>query len=97
MNEILAQEFVAARTGEFDPMSGMGGPFLNTQPQYLWTRVPGLTLEVARQIQMFGDVRSRTFEVEITAKVGAATRVYQATIVRNNPRDLQVVNFYWRM
>jgi general secretion pathway protein K len=97
MNEILAQEFVAARTGDFDPMTGMGGPFLNTQPQYLWTRVPGLTLEVARQIQMFGDVRSRTFEVEVTAKVGASTRVYHATIVRNHPRDLQVVNFYWKM
>jgi len=97
MNDILAQQFVAARTGEFDPMSGAGGPFLNTQPQYLWGRVPGLTLEVGRNIQMYGDVRSRTFEVEITAKVGNSSRLYHATIVRNGPRDLPVVNFYWEM
>jgi general secretion pathway protein K len=97
MNEILAQQFVAARTGDFDPMTGMGGPFLNTQPQYLWGRVPGLTLEVGRQLQTFADVRSRTFEAEITARVGTSTRTYYATIVRGSPRDLPVVNFYWRM
>jgi type II secretory pathway component PulK len=97
MNEMLAEQFVQARTGDFDPMSGTGGPFLNTQPQYLWSRVPGLTLEVGRSIQMFGDVRSRTFEVEITVKTGHSSRVYHATIVRNAPRDLQVVDFYWNM
>jgi hypothetical protein len=97
MNEILAQEMVQARSGEFDPMSGHGGPFISTEPNYLFTRVPGLTLPIARNIQMFGEVRSRTFEVEITVKVGHSSRVYYATIVRNAPRDVQVVGFSWEM
>jgi len=48
-------------------------------------------------MQQFCDVRSRTFEVEIEAHVGGSSRKFYATIVRNNPRDLQVVNFYWKI
>lgn len=95
VDEITAQALVAARAGQNDG-TGLTGPFLNTQPQYLWTRVPGLNLDIARRIQQFADVRSRTFQCEITATVGPSTRTFYATIVRNNPRDLQVVNFYSR-
>lgn len=73
------------------------GPFRNTQPQYLWSRVPGLSLEIARSIQQFCDVRSRTFQVEINAQVGVSRRTFYAVVVRNSPRDLQVVNFYWKL
>lgn len=97
MNEIIAGEIVAARTGEFDPMTGMGGPFLNLSPQYLWSRVPSLRLDIAQGLAQFADVRSRTFEVEIQARVGTSSRTYYATIIRNNPRDLPVINFYWKM
>lgn len=97
VTELIAQQIVQARTGEWDPMSGAGGPFLNTQPMYLGSRVPGLTLPVAQSIAMYADVRSRTFEVEVTARVGNSTRTYYATVVRNTPRDLIVVNFYWVM
>lgn len=91
----IAQAIVSARSGESDG-TPMTGPFLNISPQYLWSRVPGLNLEVARGIQQFCDVRSRTFRVEITAKVGVSQRIFYAIVVRNNPRDLQVINFYWK-
>jgi len=91
----MAQGIVSARGGENDG-SGLTGPFMNTQPQYLWSRVPGLSLEIARSIQQFCDVRSRTFQVEISAKVGVSERTFYAIVVRNSPRDLQVANFYWK-
>lgn len=96
VDSIIAQGIVAARAGENDG-SGTTGPFLNVTPQYLWTRIPGLNLEIGRAIGQFCDVRSRTFQVEVTAQVGLSKRTFYAIVVRNNPRDLQVVNFYWKI
>jgi type II secretory pathway component PulK len=92
----VAQAIIAARSGDNDG-SGTTGPFLNISPQYLWTRVPGLNLDIARGIGQFCDVRSRTFQIEINAQVGLSKRTYYAIVVRNNPRDIQVVNFYWKI
>lgn len=92
----MAQAIVGARSGENDG-SGMTGPFMNVSPNYLWTRVPGLNLEIARGIGQFCDVRSRTFQVEISAQVGGSKRTFYALIVRNNPKDVQLVNFYWKI
>jgi general secretion pathway protein K len=49
---------------------------------------------VVQQIVPLCDVRSRTFEVEISATIGNYTKKFQAVIVRNNPKDLQVVSFH---
>lgn len=96
VDAIMAEAIVAARGGEDDP-TGMTGPFRNTTPQYLWTRVPGLNLEVARRIGQFCDVRSRVFEVQIDAEVGGSKRTFYAIVGRNNVRDLQVLSFYWKI
>ncbi len=42
------------------------------------------------------DVRSRTFEVEVEADIGGYKRSFHAILGRNNPRDVQVMNFYWK-
>ena len=72
------------------------GPFRTLDPNYIFTRVPILSLPLARQISQYVDVRSRTFEVEVTARVAGSERTYSATLVRNSPKDIQVLNFYWK-
>src|SRR5438552_4992994 len=90
-----AEAIAGTRSGE-DDGSGLTGPFRAADPNYLFTRVPLLTLPLARQISQFIDIRSRTFEVEITAKVAGSERTFYAILVRNTPRDIQVLNFYWK-
>jgi len=72
------------------------GPFRAADPNYIFTRVPLLTLPLARQISQFVYVLSRTFEVEVTARVAGSERTFYATLVRNSPKDIQVLNFYWK-
>ncbi len=90
-----AEAIVGARGGE-DDGSGLMGPFRAADPNYMFTRVPLLSLPLARQISQFVAVQSRTFEVEVTARVGGSERTFYATLVRNNPKDIQVLNFYWK-
>jgi general secretion pathway protein K len=53
----------------------------------------GINPGVVQRVMPFCDVRSRTFEAPITVSVGGYTKNYRAIIVRNNPRDLQVISF----
>jgi general secretion pathway protein K len=92
----VADAIVGARGGE-DDGSGLAGPFRQVDPNYLFNRVPGLSLVLARQVQSYCDVRSRTFQVEVTATVGGSTRKFYAILGRNNPRDIQVLSFYWKI
>jgi general secretion pathway protein K len=41
------------------------------------------------------DVRSRTFEVHISAQIGNYQREYVAILWRNNPNDIRVLGFWW--
>ena len=93
VDALCAEQIVAGRGGE-DDGSGLTGPYRSLDQL---RRIPCVTLELLRVIQQFGDVRSRTFEVEIEAHVGASERKFYAVIVRNNPRDLQVIGFYWKI
>jgi general secretion pathway protein K len=40
--------------------------------------------------------RSSTFQVDVTAKIGDATRQFTAIIFRNTATDIRVVGFYWK-
>jgi type II secretory pathway component PulK len=94
VDAMCAEQIVAARSGE-DDGSGLTGPYRSVDEL---RRVPCVTLEMIRLIkENGGDVRSRTFQVEIDAHVGGSSRKFYAIIVRNNPRDLQVINFYWKI
>jgi len=92
VNAIAAQAIVGARAGE-DDGSGLTGPYRSVDQV---RRVPEVGLEVARMLQQFCDVRSRTFEVQIDAQVGASKRQFIAILGRNSPRDIQVLSFYWK-
>jgi general secretion pathway protein K len=96
IDENIAQAFVGARGGE-DDGTGMSGPFRNITPNYLWTRVPGTSLEIARQIAQYCDIHSSTFQIEVTAKTGGSTRTFYAVVARNTPRDIKIISFYWKL
>lgn len=87
----MAQAIVSARTGA-DDGSGLNGPY-RTLDQV--RRVPEVNLMVARQLQQYCDVRSRTFEVHVDAQVAGYHRHFVGVLGRNNPRDVQVLSFYW--
>jgi general secretion pathway protein K len=87
----MAQAIVSARNGA-DDGSGLNGPY-RTLDQV--RRVPEVNLQVARQLQQYCDVRSRTFEVHVDAQVAGYHRHFVGIVGRNNPRDVQVLSFYW--
>jgi hypothetical protein len=41
-------------------------------------------------------VRSSTFEVHVTARIGDSKREYIAILFRNSGTDIQVLSFYWK-
>jgi type II secretory pathway component PulK len=86
-----AQGIVSSRSGE-DDGSGLTGPYRSLDQV---RRVPEVTLETARMIAQFGDTRSRTFQVNVTATVAGYSRYFTAILGRNNPRDIQILSFYW--
>jgi general secretion pathway protein K len=86
-----AQGIVSAREGE-DDGSGMFGPYRNVGEV---RRVPQVSLPMLGAIQQFATVRSSTFEVHVDAHVAGYHRHFVGIIGRNNPRDVQVLSFYW--
>lgn len=48
------------------------------------------------QIAQLFTVRSLIFEATVEARVGSRTRQYVALLRRNSPRDIQVLNMYWK-
>jgi general secretion pathway protein K len=44
----------------------------------------------------FCTVRSATFEVHVTARIGDYHREYVAILYRNSPTDIEVLSFYWK-
>ncbi len=88
----MAQAIVGARSGEPDPM-GMTGPYRSIQDLH---RVPEIPIPVLGALQQFCDVRSRTFEVHVNAQVGGYHRHFIGILGRGtNPKDIQILSFYW--
>lgn len=92
MNALVAEAIVSGRAGE-DDGTGLTGPYRSVDQV---RRVPEVSMEAARMLPMFCDVRSRTFQVTVEAQIGGYKRQYVAVLVRNTPRDLQLVSFYWK-
>jgi general secretion pathway protein K len=91
VDERAASEIIRLRSG-FDAGMGVQEPLPFNNPGEIINA--GLNPQLVQQIIPLCDVRSRTFEVKLTARIGTYTRNFQAVIVRNNPRDLQVVSFH---
>jgi general secretion pathway protein K len=92
INPIAAQAIVAGRAGE-DDGTGMTGPYRSVDQV---RRMPEVDMMTASILRQYGDVRSRTFKVTITAHVGKYSRDFVAILGRNNPNDIQVLTFYWK-
>ena len=56
----------------------------------------GVNPNVIPQIERFFSVRSSTFEVQVDAEIAGYKRQFFAILSRNNPRDVQVLSFYWK-
>jgi len=54
----------------------------------------GVNSSVVAQMSRYCSVRSATYKVTVTAKIGASTRDFNAILYRNG-RNVQVVSFYW--
>jgi general secretion pathway protein K len=92
IDQQVAAAIVSGREGE-DDGSGLLGPYRSVQQVQ---RVPGVPMEMTRQLATFCDVRSKTFEVTIDAQVNGYKRRFVAILGRNPPRDIQILNFYWK-
>ena len=86
-----AQGIVSAREGE-DDGSGLFGPYRNVGEV---RRVPSVSLPMLGALQQFGTVRSSTFEVRVDAQLSGYHRHFVGILGRNNPRDVQILSFYW--
>ena len=94
----IAEAIVAGRNGE-DDGSGLFGPYRSvTGHGGVNERVPEIAQigPIVQMLNQYCDVHSRTFQVEVTAHVGTSERTYYATLVRNTPKDIQVINFHWK-
>jgi general secretion pathway protein K len=87
-----AEGIASARSGE-DDGSGLVGPYRSVDQI---RRVPEVSPIMAAQMRQFCDVRSRTFQVQVDAQVGGYHRHFIGVLGRNNARDVQVLNFYWK-
>jgi type II secretory pathway component PulK len=98
IDQARAEAIVAARSCDEDgaTVAGATGPFRSVDAGYLFNRVPNLGLEAARMIQQYCDIRSRTFEVHIEARINNYKREFVAILGRNTPRDIQILTFYWK-
>lgn len=96
VDENIARSIIQIRAGP----DGVDGtlddvPFRNVGELI---NVPGLGRNVVSQLSRYCDVRSHTFEVEVTASVNGVTRKYIA-VIRRNPQNLAqftTLNFYWK-
>lgn len=86
-----AQGIISAREGE-DDGSGMFGPYRNLGEV---RRVPEVSLPMLGALQQFCGVRSSTFEVHVDAQIAGYHRHFVGILGRNNPRDVQILSFYW--
>lgn len=91
VDPMIAEAIVGGRSGE-DDGSGLMGPYRSVSQI---GRIPNLPLPLVGQIGQYCDVRSKTFKVDITATMNGYNRYFTAILGRNNPRDVQVLSFYW--
>jgi hypothetical protein len=55
-----------------------------------------LSYNLISQLSRICTVRSSTFEVHVTARIGDSKREYIAILFRNSGTDIQVLSFYWK-
>jgi general secretion pathway protein K len=93
VDETTAQNIIKLRAGP----DGMEGTEDDTPLQGAGQLVQaGLNPQFASRLAQLCTVRSSTFEVHVTARIGDDQREYFAILYRNSPTDIQVLSFYWK-
>lgn len=93
VDDATAQDIIKARAGP-DGVEGTADdtPFLSTGD----IQRAGINQQASQSVGAFGDVHSRTFEVQVTAHYANISREYIAIVWRNSPQDIRVVGFHWK-
>lgn len=92
MDESSAQHLISMRAGP-DGVDGTDDDVPFNNPGEIINA--GLPPQIVQMFQSYLTVRSSTFEVQVDVAVGLSTRRYHAVLLRNNPRDIQVLSFNW--
>ena len=97
IDENIAQAITTGPTGRSGP-DGVEGtiddtPFRNVAEL---ARVPGMNAVPPQQLSRYFTVRSLIFEAHVDVQIDRVKRQYVALLRRNNPRDIQVLNLYWK-
>jgi type II secretory pathway component PulK len=93
VDDVTAQNIIKLRAGP----DGVDGTDDDTPLQNLSQLVQaGLSPQLVGQLAQACTVRSSTFEVHVTARIGDDRREYVAILYRNTPTDIQVLSFYWK-
>jgi general secretion pathway protein K len=88
VDETIAQNIIKRRVGP-DEVDGTEDDTAFTNPtQITEAGAPGGAANLCT-------VRSSTFEVHVTARIGDYHRDYVAILYRNGPTDIQILSFYW--
>lgn len=91
VDEYTAKEIIRVRAG-FDEIDGTEDDVPYRNPGEIINAIPNRA--TVERILPLIDVRSRTFEVTITAAFGNYSRDFRAILVRNNPNDVQLISFH---
>lgn len=98
IDENRAQQIIHLRSG-FDGQEGTeddtpcGSMGMNINSFLLSAGLGPQEIGVASR---YFDQRSRTFQVTVDAEINGRHRLFHALLLRNNPRDVQVMGFYWK-
>ena len=92
VDENAAAQIVKQRSGP----DGVDGTEDDTPFQNVGELInAGVSREAMQSLPRYADTRSRTFAVDIDARIRGSRRIFHAVLGRNNPRDIQVLSFYW--
>lgn len=84
----MAEQIVRIRSGP----DGQGDtPFENVSQ----LASAGLPQVAAPSLSRYCTVKSSTFEVDVDAQIAGSTQTFHAILGRNNPKDIQILSFYW--
>ena len=56
----------------------------------------GVNPQTINQLGRYCTVRSSTFEVHVTAKIGDYSREYIAILFRSSAANIEILSFYWK-
>jgi type II secretory pathway component PulK len=93
VDQAIAQNIIKVRAGP-DGVEGNEDdtPFTSVNQLVMAELNP----QLVSQLSGICTVRSSTFEVHVTARVGDSKREYVAVLFRNSGTDIQVLSFYWK-